>query len=148
MLYIVTAHRWGWLNAAMYHVWAGTDRAKAEAIAEAEVIERGDKYGCQVLACIDTDDGMRFECVKYFSSAYNEPAPYDSPYIAMHEALGQWVRDAVLHKRISVPDPDDRRFVTTLPVDPPQWLIDEVQRLLALARRSSAESRPTQGRDP
>lgn len=29
MLYIVTAHRWGWLNADMYHVWAGEDRSRA-----------------------------------------------------------------------------------------------------------------------
>ena len=133
MLYIVTAHRWGWLNNGMYHVWAGDDRAKAEEIAAAEVIGRGDKYGCQVLQCEQTAGDMVFRQVAYFPSAYNEKVPYDSPYIEMDEALGRLVRDAVTRGCISVPDPDNPLYAKSVSVEMPQWLVDDVKRRLAVA---------------
>jgi hypothetical protein len=134
MTYIVTAHRWDWLNAPMYHVWAGEDRAKAEEIASAEVIGRGDKYGCQVIECIETPEDMEFQRVAYFPSAYNEKAPYYSAYIDMHESLGRLVRDAVLRGNISIPDPDNPQVAKSVRVETPQWLVDEVRRRMDVAK--------------
>jgi hypothetical protein len=134
MIYIVTAHRWGWLNADMYHVWAGADRGKAERIAKAEVIDRGDKYGCQVLECSESPDGMQFRRVAYFCSTYGEKMPYYSPYIAMHQELGQLVRDAVLDGNIITPKPDSPRYATFARVEAPQWLADEVNRRMPIAK--------------
>ncbi len=134
MIYIVTAHRWGWLNAPMYHVWAGHDRSTAEALARGEVIGRGDKVGCQVLECTKEAGEMRFKRVAYFPSTYHEQAPHYSPYIAMHQHLGQFVRDAVLHGSVWIPDPANPRYATTLKVEPPPWLVDEVTRNIALAK--------------
>jgi hypothetical protein len=113
MIYIVTAHRWGWLNAPMYHVWAGEDRPRAEQLAQEEVVGRGDKYGCQVLQCIETGDEMRLEPVSYFPSAHGEKAPYNSPYLDMYEALGQFVTDAATRGQISIQDPNNPRLTTT-----------------------------------
>jgi hypothetical protein len=133
MLYIVTAHRWGWLNDGMYHVWAGDDQAKAEEIASAEVIGRGDKYGCQVLRCVEAEEGMEFERVAYFPSGYGEKVPYYSPHIAMHEDLGRLVRDAVTRGSINIADPDNPIYSKSVSVEVPQWLVDQVTRRLALA---------------
>ena len=134
MIYIVTAHRWGWLNAPMYHVWAGEDREKAVAIAASEVRERGDKYGCQVLECTETSGDMQFNRIAYVCSAYGEKAPYFSPYIQMHQHLGQLVRDAVLQGSILVPDPANPRFATFVNVEAPPWLAGEVNRWMVIAR--------------
>jgi hypothetical protein len=138
MIYIVTAHRWGWLNAPMYHVWAGEDRAKAEKLAQEEAAGRGDKYGCQVVQCIETDEAMRFEPVAYFSSAYGEKAPYHNPYIEMYEALGQLVTDAVRRGQITIPDPANPGFMTTETVKIPEWLMKEANRRLADAEIQAA----------
>jgi hypothetical protein len=148
MIYIVTAHRWGWLNAPMYHVWAGEDRAKAEALASAEVIDRGDKYGCQVIQNVETSEAMKFERVAYFCSAYAEKAPYYSAYIDMHEGLGQLVRDAVLRGSISIPDPDNPRYVKSVSVESPQWLVDEVKRRMAMAKAQEEKAQEEAVRDP
>ena len=105
------------------------------------MFSRGGKYGCQVLQCTEADDGeMRFECVAYFPSAYAENAPYDNPYLEMHEHLGQLVRDAVLRRKILIPDPKNPRYATFVDVEPPQWLIDEVQRSVVLADKVEAKT--------
>jgi hypothetical protein len=140
MLYIVTAHRWGWLNHDMYHVWAGEDRARAEEVAAAEVIGRGDKYGCQVLLCKEADDEMQFERVAYFPSLYHEPEPYHNPIISMHENLGRLVIDAFERGRILTADPDNPIYAKFIEVGPlPQWLADEVRQAFALVEKAQAE---------
>lgn len=148
MIYIVTAHRWGWLNTPMYHVWAGEDRARAEAVASAEVIERGDKYGCQVIECDETSQEMKFRRVAYFPSAYAEKAPYYSAYVDTHRALGQLVRDAVLRGSISIPDPDNPRYAKTVTVESPQWLVDEVKRRMEMANAHEDKAKEEAVRDP
>lgn len=147
MIYVVTAHRWGWLNAPMYHVWAGEDRAEAVKIAREEAVGRADKYGCQVLQCVEGDGAMRFEPVAYFPSAYAEKAPYCNPYIDMHESLGRLVRDAVLRGRVNLPDPGDPRFMTSVTVEVPEWLAVEVRRLLADAEKQDEIERHAPGTD-
>ena len=61
-------------------------------------------------------------------------APYYSASITMHQDLGQLVRDAVLSGRVSVPDSDHPLYMKTLHVEVPQWLTDEVRRLVTLAQ--------------
>ena len=56
----------------------------------------------------------------------------------MHQHLGQFARDAVLDGTVWIADPAHPRYATTLRVEPPSWLVDEVTRSLALAKEQDA----------
>jgi hypothetical protein len=108
MLYLVTAYRYGNIEGAQYHVWAGTDPAEAERQAEQESWGRGQKYGCQVTRAVDMGATMRFEPV-YYATTLGEDAP--GPDYQFH--LGLRIHAAVAGGAVEVPP----------------WLADAVKRI-------------------
>jgi hypothetical protein len=133
-VYLVVAHRWGWSNTHSYYVYAGPDRTKACALAQAECDDRGGKYGCVVWE-FDAD-GVDYKRIAYFESSMDTSVtdgPHHNHRIDYFERLGQFVDEAASGHAL-LPKPDDPKYLSYQPVEPlPKFLLDEVERKKAFA---------------
>lgn len=113
--YVVTAYRWGCLQNHHYIVYAGTDKAKACAMAEDERDSRGNKYGVLVQACFkDPAENPAWEYTTRYVAYYpsnNEPCPYIDYESEAHKHVGGLVVSAVKTGTVLVPDEESRKTV-------------------------------------
>jgi hypothetical protein len=93
--FATVAYRWGFTNAHWYFVYVGTDQAKAIALADDEVQERGGKYGCAVFEF--DESGTDYELI-YYAPCMAEDQANESPRhnhrIDYFETLGMALDDA------------------------------------------------------
>ena len=129
-MYLVTAYRWGLLNNHQYYVYAGPDKTKALALAQAEPCGRGGKYGCAVY-CF-ADDGISNTLEAYFPSSYAEEKPYHDERLDMFVQLGVVLRNYA-QGIVYLPDPDRDGILKPVKMDPPEWVVSEVKRAEELA---------------
>ena len=139
-MYLVTAYRWGWLNNHQYHVYAGTDKTKAVALARAEADGRGGKYGCAVYAF--TEDGADYTLEAYYPSSYNEEKPSHNGRLDMFESLGHVIYN-YSKGSVMLPDPDKKGYLLPVKMEPPEWVVSEVKRAEEMAEVLTNARTPT-----
>jgi len=129
--YVVMAYRWGNTNEHSFPVHAGQDKEAALEAAEDYPSYRGGKYGCEVLEFAAPDDeGAR---IAYFSSMVGEKEPAISWLKYQLEHLGHVMWTAQRDKQVWLPEKaedGDYEILKPHPIDPPQWLVDEVTRAM------------------
>ena len=127
MTYVVTAYRWGWLNGHQYTIYAGLDRAKAIALAQAENADRGGKYGCSVVEFTDLPDGQQdTKEVAYFPSSYEEKKAETNHRLDMFSSLGHKFY-AFAEGEVFLPQ-EGTSVLKPTKVDPPSWVVAEKRR--------------------
>ena len=127
--YLVTAYRWGCTNEHAYHVYAGTDRTKALALARAENADRGGKYATVVWEF--DDDGTDYKPIAYNGSSMcldNAVIPRHNHRIDYYERIGQFVHEAASGKAL-LPDPKNAERLLYQEVTPlPDYVLTEIER--------------------
>jgi hypothetical protein len=143
-IYLVTAYRWGSSNRHQYQVYCGIDKTKANALARAEVADRGGKYDCVVYEF--TADGVDYKPLAYFAAYQQNEGRTDAQhdhYRDFLERLGHFMCDAAGGKAL-LPCPEDPSRLTYQDIECPQVFKTEVERqqkTMALYQRvESAES--------
>lgn len=143
MIYIAMAYRWGYLNGGHYHIYVGTDREKAVALAQAENSDRGGKYGCVVLEFGEDAEGkQQQQQVAYFPSAWGEDALFHNYRIDMFQSLGHKFHDFAQgtiwlpenHPEFKDKDGNPTRVLKPHKVDPPAWAVAELKQAEEVCR--------------
>jgi hypothetical protein len=147
--YLVTAYRWGCTNEHAYHVYAGIDRTKALACANAENADRGGKYG--VVVWEFDSDGTDYKPIAYYGSSMEDDErkqPRHNHRIDFYERIGQFVNEAASGKAL-LPDPKNDKHMTYQEVEPlPDYILKEIERqraFLAIWEKGEAARQPTNG---
>lgn len=147
--YLVTAYRWGQTNGHAYHVYAGLDRTKACALAQAECDDRGGKYAAVVWEF--DSDGVDYKRIAYFDSSMDHgvtDGPHHNYRIDYFERLGQFL-DAAASGKALLPDPANPKHLSYQDVGPlPKFMVDEIERQkqFLAAMRAAFEERQAEGR--
>jgi hypothetical protein len=127
-VFVVVAHRWGWINSNWYLVGGCTRRMDAVDMAGREADDRGGKYGVAVyrLAC-DENAGSVLEA--YFPSLYEEERPVRNTRIDIFQRLGLKAFFAVETGIAHLPDRNNATVLRATPVAVPDWLREEKERI-------------------
>lgn len=152
-IYLAVAYRWGETNNHYYYVYAGNDRTKALALAQAEREDRGGKYGVAVWEF--TPDGIDYKRVGYFPSCAEDTDESEPRYnhgIDYHQRLGFFLHECAAGKAL-LPDPNNATAtIKTLvyqDVEIPEFMREKVaqeKRLLAALNDAMRERTKTEGK--
>jgi hypothetical protein len=130
--YLSVAYRFGQTNNHWYVVYLGDDQAKAMALAEDEVAERGGKYGVATFKVPDTHvpEVSYKTMLCYFPSAANERVPYHAyrydELMDMGRILEDYVQGHVY--RIEETNPQTPAFVEKVGIEPNAIVVKEATR--------------------
>jgi hypothetical protein len=151
-IYLVAAYRWGETNNHWYYVYAGMDRTKAFALAQAEREDRGGKYGVTVWEF--TQDGIDYKNVGHFPSSAEDrdtSEPHYNHGIDYLQRLGHFLNDCAAGKAL-LPDPNNASAtIKTLvyqDVEIPEFMREKVEseKRLLRALNDAVNERKTEGK--
>lgn len=143
-MYLVTAYRWGWINAHQYPVYCGADHTKAVALARAENATRGGKYGCAVYEW--DADGTEAKLTEYFGSSMSEEhKPFHNWRICYFERLGNLL-DRYADGKMWLPVGDGTVKLTAVP-PPPDFVLEQIKHERDLTDRLIEMENEAQSRD-
>lgn len=143
-IYLVTAYRWGETNNHWYHVYGGTDRSKAVALARAETADRGGKYAAIVWEFVP--DGCDYKRIAYFPSSGEDDAttdPLHNHRLDYFQRLGFFLHEASQGKAL-LPCPDDPKRLTYQDVSIPDYQRGKVEYEQSILRAMCAHEPPSQ----